>query len=184
MVCERLSVLTKSLLLHVPPRISILVNLLIKVNRPHHTNNFVVPVETVTAKLCGFGDTSDGNDRGRVSKSLLDGRCEKGEFCCRDKLVLEMVFDPLTEILQLPSSISSTRDWRPSSRRRLRMTNQYPAWGAFAVKVKRLETKKGARPFESLSCDYTRLAATRSLPQTQMKTYIAMVAYRLFIHQH
>lgn len=104
MVRDNLPILTKLPLLHVPPRIvlrSILVDLLVQMNRPRQTNDFVVPVEMITSKLYGLGDAPDGHDRGCVSKGLLDGRGEKGEFCCRDELV-EVVFDSLTGVFLLP----------------------------------------------------------------------------------
>lgn len=106
MVRDDFTILTKLPLLHIPPRIvlrSVLVDLLVQMNRPRHTNDFVVPVETITGKLYGLSDTSDRHDRGRVSKGLSDGRGEKREFCCRDELV-EMILYFLAGILLLPGS--------------------------------------------------------------------------------
>jgi len=104
MVRNDLPVLAKLLLLHVPSRVilrSVLVDLLVQMNRSRHTENFVVRVESMTTKHHGFGDTSDRHDRGCVSKGLLNSRCEKREFRRRRELV-EMIFNLLIRVLLFP----------------------------------------------------------------------------------
>lgn len=65
-------------LLHLPPRI-VLIDLLVQTNDSRDANNLVAHVETITTKFHGFGEASDGQDRGCAERPL-DGWCEKVSY--------------------------------------------------------------------------------------------------------
>ena len=104
MIRDDLSVLAAPFFSHVPPRVvlpRVLMNLLVKMNRPRHANNFVARIKMITTKFHRLVDASEGRDRRREPEGLLDSRCKKGEFGRRDELV-EMIFEVLTRVLLFP----------------------------------------------------------------------------------